>query len=516
MKVSKEHGNKLVAVIDIGSTAIRQVIAEIHTGGEWRMIDHAERPVSLGRDVFMTGNIDRQTLSQSLQILLRYSEVLRGWQIGSADTHVFATSALREAKNRDTFVDRMEHQTGFKINIIEGIEENRLTYMAVKHALRNAKLKFSKLNSLIIEVGGGSTEMLLLERGKIVVAHTMSIGTVRIEQQLKSIFGSADYLYRFVTENIRAAGEVIEIEFRLKRIKNFIAVGADVRLAARRVGKPVDRQHAVIEKSDFDEFVNQLQDLSVDDCVHKFQIPYTDAEGLLLALRIYQLFLDMTSATRLIVPNVSIRDGMILSLSRKPDPRIQEELNSQVLASAVSLGRKYSFDEKHARHVAALSLSLFDQLEAEHGIDRESRLLLEVAAILHDIGTFVRTSGHHKHGQYLVTNAEIFGLPRDDINIVSNVVRYHRKALPLPSHINYISLPRERRILVSKMAAILRVADALDKGHMQRIEAITVEKRGDDLMVHPSHDGDISIERYGLAQKANMMEEVFGMKVVLL
>lgn len=508
--------NSIVAVIDIGSTAIRLVIAEIHSDGEWKMLDKASRPVTLGKDVFLKGKIDRATMSQSLQVLSGFVEVLQGWQIGKENVHVVATSALREARNRDTFTDRVELQTGFLINTIEGIEENRLTYVAVRYALKDAQLRFGQLHSLIIEVGGGSTEIILLERGKIVAAHSMSIGTVRLEQQIRSIFGSTDYLNQFLTENIRAAGDIIDTEFKMERIRNFIAVGGDTRLAARFAGKKGGKHFRVIDKQDFDGFVDEIKGLSVDDCAHRFQIPYNEAECLTAALLIYQSFMEKTSATRLIVPDVSIREGLLLSLALEPDPKIQEEFKSQVIASAASLGKKYHFDGAHARHVTNLALSLFDQLQESHGLDRFCRLLLEVAGLVHDIGTYVRSSGHHKHGQYIVSNSDIFGLHRDEISIVSNVVRYHRKALPITSHIEYISLPRERRIVVSKLAAILRVADALDKGHMQRIEKVKVEIKGDELLIHNSHTGDISIERYGLARKVNMMEEVFGLKVVLL
>lgn len=508
--------NSIVAVIDIGSTAIRLVIAEVYSDGEWKMLDKASRPVDLGKDVFLKGNISRTSMSLSLEILSGFVEVLKGWQILKENVHVIATSALREARNRDTFTDRVELQTGFLINTIEGIEENRLTYVAVRYALKDANLRFGQLHSLILEVGGGSTEIILLERGKIVAAHSMSIGTVRLEQQIRSIFGSTDYLNQFLTENIRAAGDVIDTEFKMKRIRNFIAVGGDMRLAAGISGEQGGKHFRIIEKQEFDGFVDEIKGLPIDECAHRFQIPYNEAECLAAALLIYQSFMEKTSATRLIVPDLSIREGLLLSLALEPDPKIQEEFKSQVIASAVSLGRKYHVDEDHARHVTNLALSLFDQLQKFHGLDRLCRLLLEVGGLVHDIGTYVRSSGHHKHGQYIVSNSDIFGLHRDEISIVSNVVRYHRKALPTTSHIEYISLPRERRIVVSKLAAILRVADALDKGHMQRIEKVKVEIKGDELLIHNSHTGDISIERYGLARKVNMMEEVFGLKVVLL
>ncbi len=506
---------RLVGVIDVGSTAIRLVVAEIRPDGSWSMLDRAARPVNLGRDVFVSGVISRQTMAQSLQILSGFVEILQGWQIGREDVHVIATSAMRDARNRDTFVDRVNLRTGFLINTIEGIEENRLTYLAVRYALRDAEVGLGRSNSIILEVGGGSTELILLRRGKVVAAHSMNIGTIRIEQQLRSIFGSVDYLGQFVSENIRAAQDTLEVELKLDRIRIFVAVGGDARLAARKVGRKEGERYWLMEKEDFDRFVHRLQGLTVDECVHRFQIPYNEAEGLAPALLVYQQFLDKTSATRLIVPDVSIREGVLLSLASEPDPAVQQEFHSQVLASAVTLGQKYHFDEKHARHVASLALSLFDQLREEHGLDDFSRLLLEVAALVHDIGSYVSTTGHHKHGQYLVSNSDIFGLHRDDMKIISNVVRYHRKALPTASHISYISLPREKRMQVSKLAALLRTADALDKGHQQRIERITVEKQDDQLVLSNTRHGDISVERFGLARKVNMMEEVFGLKVVL-
>ena len=506
---------KLVAVIDVGSLAIRMVIAEIRPGGDWHILDRAERPVPLGRDVFTTGRISRDSMTHSLKIMGDFKEMLSGWQIENRDVRAIATSAVREATNRDIFIDRVELQTGFLVNAIEGIEANRLTYLAVRHALRDTELRFDRSNSLIIEVGGGSTELMLLESGRMVAAHNMNIGTVRVEQQIKSVLGSADFLNRYLMENTRAALEIIDKEFELQRIETFISVGGDARLAARKVGQPVSDRYAVVDKQRFAEFVKELQNMPVDDLVGRLQIPYHDAEGLVPALLIYELFLAKTSADRMIVPDVSIREGVLLSLTETPESDVQQDFDSQIIASAVSLGRKYHFDEKHAEKVTELSLSLFDQLQEAHGLDKTTRLLLEVAAWLHDIGTYIHYSSHHKHGRYLIANAEIFGMHKDDINIVSNVVRYHRRALPKRSHMESILLPRESRIIIIKLASMLRVADALDKGHRQRVIDLKVEKRERELVIRSSHQGDLSIERFGLAQKADMMEEVFGLRVVL-
>jgi exopolyphosphatase/guanosine-5'-triphosphate,3'-diphosphate pyrophosphatase len=506
----------LKAVLEIGSTGIRLVIAEIGPGASWRVMERASKPVSLGREVFTTGYIGKESMGQCREILLGFRELLRGWRIPDANVVILATSALREARNRDAFIDRMHLWTGFRINPIEGIEENRLMYLAVRHAVSGGKPVMARANSLIIEVGGGSTELMLLRRGKMVAAHSLRIGTVRIDQQVHAASGSAGYLKRYLEESIGTTKESLANELPLERIKCFIAIGSDARLAAEKVGRHTNELYSVIDREEFNRFVDSICELSVEELVSKLVIPIADAEVLVPGLLVYRCFLAATLAPEIIVPDVSIREGVLITEASGPDPEVQEEFGSQVLASAVNLGRKYHFDEAHARHVSRLALELFDALEAEHGLGSHDRLLLSAAAYLHDIGMFIRTSGHHKHSEYIVRNSEIFGLGEDDVDVVANVVRYHRKAGPAPSHIGFMALSRENRTRVMKLAAILRVADALDRGHNQRVQGIEAEIRDGAFLIHPDGVAELSVERRSMEEKADIFGEVFGMGVILL
>jgi exopolyphosphatase/guanosine-5'-triphosphate,3'-diphosphate pyrophosphatase len=506
---------KTVAVVEIGSTGIRLLIAEIDQQGGWTVVDRAGKPVTLGREVFVTGLISRESLLNCLSVLQGFQELIAGWGIDPADVHVIATSALREARNRDTFVDRIRLQTGFRINVVEGIEENRLMYLAVRYALKDDRPQFSRSNSIIIEVGGGSTEMMLLRRGKMVAAHSIRLGTILIDQQVRQAMGSNRYLNRYLREQVRNTCETLNAELDLTHVRTFIVAGSDARLAAARLGVELNENCAIIPREAFEKFVERIEGYSVDECVQKLRIPFAEAEGIIPGLLTYKLFLSQTAATEIVVPNVSIREGMLITLASGVDPELQEEFFTQVIASAVSLGRKYRFDEEHSLHVTRLALILFDALTAEHGLDRRARLLLEVAGILHDIGMYIRSSGHHKHSQYIVANSEIFGLHRDDLDVVSNVVRYHRKTPPNSTHIAYIALQREERMLVLKLASILRVADALDRGHSQRISTIEVEKRSDTIVLRTAGRHDLSLERLGMEEKSDIFQDVFGYKVVL-
>jgi exopolyphosphatase/guanosine-5'-triphosphate,3'-diphosphate pyrophosphatase len=414
------------------------------------------------------------------------------------------------------FVDRVRQETGFILTIVEGIEENRLMYLAVRFALKNDLSQFRRVSSMIIEVGGGSTEIMLLRKGKMVAAHSLRLGTILIGQHSRLSPDALQSQGRYLRENVRNTSEFLNAEMELGHVKVFVIAGSDARFLATRIGKELNDDCWIIERDAFIQFVDKIRNYSPEECVQNLQVPYSDSEGFVHGNLVYKLFLERTSAVQVVVPFVSIREGLLIDLARGVDPELQEDFYSQIIASAVNLGRKYRFDEAHNLHVALLCNILFDALVREHGMNRRERVMLEVAATLHDIGMFIRGSGHQKHGQYIVANSEIFGLHRDELDIIANVIRYHRSDPPSQADIDYIALQREERILVLKMASILRLADALDRGHSQRILDIRVERRNETIVFHSEGDFDVGSERMGLEEKGDLFQDVFGYKVILI
>jgi len=505
----------LTAIIEIGSTGIRLHVAEVYSNGGWQVVDRAVRPASLGRDVFTSGVLSRESMLECLSVLQNYRELLSGWGIADDNIHVIATSALRAARNRDVFIDRVQQETGFNLSIVEGIEENRLMYLAVRFALKQDLPLFWRANSMIIEIGGGSTEIMLLRRGQMVAAHSLKMGTIIIDQHSRRGFGTGIFYERYLNENIRNTLGLLNMEMDLAHVRTIVAAGGDARLAADKIGKQLNENCFIIEREDFIKFVEKLRGFSIEDCIHQFGISYADAEGLIPGLLVLKLFLERTGAANVAVPLVTIRDGYLVDLASGVDSALQDEFFSQIIASAVNLGRKYHFDEAHGRHVAMHCMAIFDSLVKEHGMNRRHRIMLEAAAILHDVGTYIKASGHQKHGQYIVANSEIFGLHQDELGIVANVINCHRGEPPSRSDIEFMSLQREERVLVLKMASILRVADALDRGHTQQIRKITVERRLETVVLHVDRVYDLSLEMMSIEEKGGMFQDVFGYKVIL-
>ncbi|MBU0937200.1 MAG: HD domain-containing protein [Spirochaetes bacterium] len=505
-----------VGIIEIGSTGIRLLIANVSADGSFELLETAGRQSMLGRDAFTSRQISREAMNQTISILRGFREILKAYGLEPAQVHLVATSALREAENRDTFVDRVAMRTGFRIEIIEDIEESHYLYLAVQHALGEDAAYFAKSNTLMMEVGGGTTELMLLRRGRIVSAHSLNLGTVRVEEQVKAAAATTSYLSRILADSIRTVCGNLEEELPLSRVRNFIVLGTDARFAARIIGQHGRSQYRVVTKAAFVEFVDHLQALSIDEITATYHLPYSEAEAVIPGLIIISLFLERTAAEELIVPSVSIREGILLTLAGGKDQQVAAELHRQVVASAVNLGRRYRFDEKHASWVSQAALFLFDRLQDTHGLSPRDRLLLEVSAQLHDIGSFIRSSSHHKHSEYIVKNSEIFGLQRQELVVIANIVRYHRKGGPSAAHINYASLVHEDRVLVLKLASLLRVADALDKSHTQRLQLVDLQIRDENLVLITDAEYDLSLERLSLRAKSDLFEDVFGQKVIIL
>jgi exopolyphosphatase/guanosine-5'-triphosphate,3'-diphosphate pyrophosphatase len=501
-----------LAVIDVGASAIRLVVAEAPPGQPLRVLEEASRGVLLGKDTFTHGRLEAATLEAALRTLEGYRRIMNSY--GVAHYRAVATSAVREAGNAETFLDRARLRTGIDIEVIDGSEENRLTYMAVREALRGHPA-LADGDTLLAEVGGGSADISFLRAGEPIHSGTYALGSIRMRQNLASWHGSPEQWVRLLRRHIQNVVEDIRGEMPLKGARHVIALGGDARFAAAQAaGSEGTVETLTVPRADFLAVCERLAPYDVDQLVEAFSLAQADAETLVPALLAFRELLQETSAEEVIVPPASLRAGLLLDITRGEDGVGIEVFRKQVLASAAGLGERYRYDAAHARHVAHLAVRLFDELRKEHGLGDRERLLLEVAALLHDIGTFVSLRGHHKHSQYLISSSDIFGLTRDDLALASNVARYHRRALPQKSHLPYMALDRETRLTVNKLAAILRLANALDADHLQKVTDVRVAIETDTWALEVTGAGDLTMERLASLARGDFLVDVFGRKVV--
>lgn len=299
------------SVIEIGSTGVRLLVAEVTPDRKQNVLDRSDMPLPLGKDVFTSGQISQDTQNQLISILKRYREQLFGWGINPENSYCIATSAFRDASNRDPIMDRILVQTGFKVHIIDGIEENKLMYIVISESIKDQPVDFKKEDTVILVVGGSTTEIMMMSDGKMAGVHSLRLGTVRIDQQMRNQGSSYSDIQRYVQESINNTKGSLESELDVSEVKQFIAIGSDMTLAALLVGRPISTFLWEIKKDDFGAFVKQIQNYSVDECVARFKISYSEAETLHVSLLIYNMFLQLTKAEKIIVPETNIRNGLV-------------------------------------------------------------------------------------------------------------------------------------------------------------------------------------------------------------
>jgi exopolyphosphatase/guanosine-5'-triphosphate,3'-diphosphate pyrophosphatase len=496
-----------VAVIDVGASAVRLVIAEVGRGRAPLVLEEASRGVPLGKDTFASGRIGAATIEAALKALDGFRRLMDGYLV--ADYRAVATSAVREAVNADTFLDRVLVRTGLRIEVIDGTEESRLTYLAVRERLRGHPA-LDGPHALLVEVGGGSADLTFLDRDRPKHSGVYPLGSIRMRQSLAAWHGGHDQRVRLLTRHINNVVGDIEGEMPLATARHMIAIGNDVRFAASRILETQEDGVHEVPRESFLAFCATVERWDEETLVERYRLTQVDAETLVPALLVYRSLLLATAAPALTVPDVSLRAGLLVDLAREGDEPELADFSLQVLASAEALGEKYRYDAAHAHHVARLAGRLFDELQEEHGLKARDRLLLEVAALLHDIGVFVSLRAHHKHSQYLLSATEIFGLSGDDMALVSNVARYHRRGLPQKSHLPYMALDREDRVRVNKLAALLRLANALDAEHMQKVADLRVVRDADTWVLSVEGTGDLTMERLAATSRADLFVQVFG------
>ncbi len=512
---AKPSAPRLVAVIDIGSTSIRMGIAQIDGTGSVRPLESLQQAVSLGKDTFTKGAIEATTTDQCVGVLRSFREILQQYQI--TDEHqirAVATSAVREATNRDAFLDRVYVASGFNVEVIDEAETNRITYLAVSRML-DSEPSLSRGDTLIIEVGGGNTEALLLRKGQVSYSHTYHLGSLRLREMLDDYEAPVVELPEIMEVHIDRAVRQIKQRLSVEGHTDLMALGGDIRFAVSHLVENWDKKALIrLPVSSLAKLTKEVLSYSADELVRRYHLAYPDAESLGPALLIYTRLAKAFRLRHMLVSTGTLRDGLIWEMATRE--AWSDEFRKHIVRSALEIGRKYQFDEPHASHVAALSKLLFDSLRKEHQLPSRFETLLTVAALLHDIGLFVSNRSHHKHSMYLVLNSDLFGLSARDLQMVALVTRYHRRALPRTTHEGYAGMDRQTRVGVSKLAAMLRVADALDSGHSQRIHNVSLHVESGVLRIEVRGAvGSLMLERYALLQKSEMFEQVYGMKVIL-
>ena len=495
-----------ISAIDVGSNAMRMVIGEVDETGQVHTIENIRLPVRLGQDVFSKGYLEEKTIQQTEEVFLRFRQMAENYIVHQL--RAVATSAAREAANRDLLIDRVFQTSGIEIQIISGEEEARLIHLAVAHIL-NLKDK----RTLLIDIGGGSVEVTLSTGRNIISTDSYNMGTVRLLEKLNGSKAKHP-LGNLVREYAEAARYRIEKDLGDEKVQICAGTGGNVeeigRLRQKLFKAESDR---FITLDELEALIERLERMTVEERMRKLKLRADRADVILPASIVLHLIASEAKVKQIMIPNVGLKDGVLLDIAEDLSKTLRPQRREQAWESALHMGRKYQFNENHACLTSRLAARLFEQSTSLHNLDDSNLLLLEIGALLHDIGHFINAVDHDQHGYYLLNATPLIGLGQREQNIVANLVRYHRRQSPSTDDENFKALPQKDRLIVIKLSTLLRLADSLDISHTGNVTDVMLKEVGSVWKLKLSGKKDQLLVNWAFNKRKSQFREVFGVNL---
>lgn len=511
-----------LAAIDIGSNSVKLVVVEAASGDSFAVIAREKEVVRLGHDTLLEGYLDKGAITRAVDCIGRFRSIAEAR--GAEKVIAIATASVREAHNAAEFIKEVEKGTGVRPEILSGIEEARLIGLAAAQGCSAGNV--SLLN---IDIGGGSTEISLINDGTPTELFSVKLGAVGLTEWLVASDPVKPKELRALREEIRSALERPARELQSKKWQQvsgtsgtILAIGEALRLRRMRA-VTVNKQGAQPAGTEitFRELERLNQRFAEMTTLERRDVPGIStqrSEIIVAGGHILEGVMHALDLVKLRTCDWALREGVIINQLREMDAASRPPLPDEIdpgLRGVHAVGHRFGYEKAHAHQVAKFAEKIFDHLAPEFGLSRDHRTLLSAAALLHDVGYHIAHESHHKHSLYLIKNSELTGFSEAERDVIANVARYHRGALPKDRHPDYSMLNQKDRETVWQLGAILRIADALDRSHDAGVSDIRCEKAGGSMHIQLRSAHPCEKEIWAAEQKSTMFEQAFGCKLSL-
>ncbi|MEH2136834.1 Ppx/GppA phosphatase family protein [Nostoc sp.] len=519
--------DRIIAAIDLGTNSLHMVVVKIDpTLPAFSIIAKEKETVRLGDRNLTTGELKPEIIKKAIAALRRFQEVAK--TINTETIIAVATSAVREAPNGKDFLHRVEKELGLSVNLISGQEEARRIYLGVLSGM-----EFHNQPHIIVDIGGGSTELILGDSHQARTLTSTKVGAVRLTGELITTDPISNtefqYLQAYARGMLERSVDEVLANFQIEESPRLVGTSGTIETLAMIHARenlgviPSTLNGYQFSLKDLQELVNRLRKLSNSEKIEIPGMPDKRSEVILAGAVILQKVMTLLGSESITVCERSLREGVIVDWMLAHG-LIEDKLRYQSSVrerNVLKIASKYHVNLEYSDRVAKFAKSLFDQTQGTlHHWGSDERQLLWTAAILHNCGHYVSHSSHHKHSYYLIRNGELLGYTETEIEIIANLARYHRKSPPKKKHEIYQSmLTKEQCQMVSQLSAILRLAVALDRRQIGAIAQVQCEYYQQlqqvNLLIFPSQpDDDCALELWSLDYKKGIFEEEFGVKLV--
>ena len=505
-----------LAAIDVGSNSIHLLVVQVNDDGSLGELSRLKEMVGLGRASFPSHRLSAISMERALLTLRRFALEAARWNVER--TLAVATSAVREAENGGEFLERVRAELGLHVRVVSARDEARLIY----HGVRRGVPLPDGTNALIIDVGGGSVEFVVADRAKPLLLESRKLGAARMTarfiksdpaepREVKALLAHYEAELTPLTEQVRplAPTRVIGTSGTLLNLAAMADGGApddagdDVPASIERaaLGRVIER--LLTSRAEERAQMKGLDDQRKDQIV----------AGALLVSEIFKRF----GIEKIEVSRSALREGILAEhLSRhRPELELRRTVPDPRRRAIYDLGHRCHWHREHGEQVARLCSSLFRQLRALHGLGAAELELIEYGALLHDVGAMIGRPEHHKHSAYLILNGDLRPFGREEVRTIACVARFHRKAYPAKRHATYAALPKRLRRAVRVGAALLRIADGLDRTNCSVVTEVKCRVRPDQVEVLVDSRGDAELEIWSAHSRGQLFERVFGRRLVV-
>src|SRR5688572_11211758 len=499
-----------LAAIDIGTNSIHMIVVRVRPDLSFEIIDREKDMVRLGAGGLDGRSLTPTAIAGALQTLAKFRRL--------ADSHkvdeivASATSATREADNGGDFIAEVDRLTGIKIRVISGTEEARLIHLAAAYGV-----DIGASTGVVVDIGGGSVEVTLGNATQMTVGKSFKVGVIRLTERFVKSDPLSDRDERHLVKHLnREMGDYLDhiasrgFDRVIGTSGTILSLGA---LASSDGGVPIEelRNRRVSAKS-LHKLRKRLTSVSLEG---RLAIPGLDPRRADLSVAgsvLFDTIVRRLGAEEFTLCDLALREGLVLDYIHRNSARIRkvERYPDVRRRSVIELGERCGYWSEHAQQVARLALAIFDQTRGVHKLGDREREWLEYGGLLHDIGVHISYERHHRHSYYLIKNGDLRGFDPGEIEVIALIARYHRQATPKKSHEGYADLSGALRRTVRTLAAMVRLAEGLDRSHSQALAGIDLYPRGDDYLARLRATGDAELELWAAHRHVAPLEAVLG------
>lgn len=500
---------KIAAAIDVGSSAVRMKVAQV-SNDAFEVLENLEYPLNLGKETFNKNKIQFSTTVSCCEIVNNFYNLAHNLEVEDENIILTGTTALREAINREYVCDQIMVKTGHKIKVLEDGEEKTFIFRHMMHQIQQTKDHARCY--MMAYIGTGSLGIAVCKGGKIFYSQNVRVGSLKLNELIgdMSQFDDTNILIA-INEYINAIFDQMHSQIDKHPINQLYITGKNADVVSMAFTKNS------FTKDELTNLYSSIKMLTSKQLKKKFSITQDQAEVFLPALALHDKLLSISKTECAQILDVFLCDAMLYkTLFPNEFKSLKVDFERSCTTSALAISKQYNYDKAHAQAVEKFALTIFDNLKRLHGFSRKERLYLEVAAILHDIGKFVNLKSHDRISADIILDSNIIGFTKEEMAIIANIARYHSMEVPSDSHSKYKALSAQNKIIVSKLSAIIRLADALDRSHLQKIKGIQLELIDKQLNIYVACTEDILLEQWTFQYKSMFFEEVFGIKCYLI